>query len=200
MKTKNYIGRHDENRGIILFCLVFAVLLAIVFGITLAVKSNSKENKGISEADDILSLVEKQFCDINKFEINENNLIIEGKIKSDLPETIITKMQNVQIILKDSTGDKYEFNTDYYISTENISFSSTLENGANSFNLDSIKSGKYYVLVRIKYESSKAEEGYRYRYYTLKNITNNNNLDYGNMKIYFDSTEQSLNYLTIENK
>lgn len=198
MKTKNYIGRHDENRGIALFCIVFVVLLIVVLGITIAANSSNKNHKGLSETDDVLSLLEKQLCDINKFEIKDNSLSIEGELNADITEAILTKLQNVQIVLKDKTGDRYEFNTDYFISTESISFSSTLENEENSINLDNIESGKYYVLVRIKYESTKAEEGYRYRYYTLKNGTDNSNVEYNNINIHFDSTEETESFLIME--
>ena len=55
-------------------------------------------------------------------------------------------------------------------------------------------------LLRMKYESSKTEEGYRYRYYTFNNQTQNNNLEYNGMNILFDSSESVSSYLTIEHK
>ena len=47
MRTNNYLGSRDENRGIVLFGLVFGVLLVIVLAITFVVNSNNKE-KGVS--------------------------------------------------------------------------------------------------------------------------------------------------------
>ncbi len=200
MRTNNYLGSRDENRGIVLFCLVFGVLLAIGLGITFVVNSNTKDS-GVKSQNAISSLVEKEVCDINTFEENDGKLLIEGILSEEVNEYIIRRLQEVEIVLKDSKGDKYEYPTDYYISTEGVEFSSILEDEKESnINLNDISSGEYFVLLRVKYESSNNEEGFIYRYYTLKNNTENNNVEYDGTNIYFDSLENSITYLTIEKK
>lgn len=200
MRTNNYLGSRDENRGIVLFCLVFGVLLAIGLGITFVVNSNTKDS-GVKSQNAISSLVEKEVCDINTFEENDGKLLIEGILSEEVNEYIIRRLQEVEIVLKDSKGDKYEYPTDYYISTEGVEFSSILEDEKESnINLNDISSGEYFVLLRVKYESSNNEEGFIYRYYTLKNNTENNNVEYEGTNIYFDSLENSITYLTIEKK
>lgn len=200
MRTNNYLGSRDENRGIVLFCLVFGVLLAIGLGITFVVNSNTKDS-GVKSQNAISSLVEKEVCDINTFEENDGKLLIEGILSEEVNEYIIRRLQEVEIVLKDSKGDKYEYPTDYYISTEGVEFSSILEDEKESnINLNDISSGEYFVLLRVKYESSNNEEGFIYRYYTLKNNTENNNVEYEGTDIYFDSLENSITYLTIEKK
>lgn len=200
MRTNNYLGSRDENRGIVLFCLVFGVLLAIGLGITFVVNSNTKDS-GVKSQNAISSLVEKEVCDINTFEENDGKLLIEGILSEEVNEYIIRRLQEVEIVLKDSKGDKYEYPTDYYISTEGVEFSSILEDEKESnINLNDISSGEYFVLLRVKYESSNNKEGFIYRYYTLKNNTENNNVEYEGTNIYFDSLENSITYLTIEKK
>lgn len=200
MRTNNYLGSRDENRGIVLFCLVFGVLIAIGLGITFVVNSNTKDS-GVKSQNAISSLVEKEVCDINTFEENDGKLLIEGILSEEVNEYIIRRLQEVEIVLKDSKGDKYEYPTDYYISTEGVEFSSILEDEKESnINLNDISSGEYFVLLRVKYESSNNEEGFIYRYYTLKNNTENNNVEYEGTNIYFDSLENSITYLTIEKK
>ncbi len=199
MRTKNYLGRHDENRGIVLFCIVLGIVLTIILGISVATNSNKKQDKGVSNADGIATIVEKQLGNVDTFEIKDNSLVLKGMINEGISENLILKLQDVKFVLKDKSGDKYEFDADYFISTEGIEFSSILED-KNGINLESIDSGEYYVLIRIKYESTKTEEGYKYRYYTLKNGTENNNAIFNNMNIFFDTSDNVSSYLTIENK
>lgn len=199
MKTNNYLGKQDENRGIILFCLILGIIFAIVLGISFA-KGSKNEKSGVSNSDEISSIVEKQLCDIDQFMIVNDRLVLEGELKEEVTESIVIKLKNVQIVLKDKNGDKYEYNTDYYISTEGIKFSSIIEEENDSeIELDKINNGEYFVLLRIEYESTKSETGYKYRYYTLKNNTDINNIEYDKMNIFFDSTEKVSSFLTIEN-
>lgn len=198
MRTNNYLGSRDENRGIVLFGLVFGVLLVIVLAITFVVNSNNKE-KGVSNQHALSTVVESQMCDINTFEEDNGRLIIEGELSEEVNEYIIRNLQTVELVLKDSTGDKYVYTTDYYLSTEGIEFSS-IQEGEEESNiiLSEIDKGNYYVLLRVRYENSNNEDGYVYRYYTFKNNTENNNVEMEGMNIYFDIIDDSFSYLTIE--
>lgn len=198
MRTNNYLGSRDENRGIVLFGLVFGVLLVIVLAITFVVNSNNKE-KGVSNQHALSTVVESQMCDINTFEEDNGRLIIEGELSEEVNEYIIRNLQTVELVLKDSTGDKYVYTTDYYLSTEGIEFSSIQEDEEESnIILSEIDKGNYYVLLRVRYENSNNEDGYVYRYYTFKNNTENNNVEMEGMNIYFDIINDSFSYLTIE--
>ena len=198
MRTNNYLGSRDENRGIVLFGLVFGVLLVIVLAITFVVNSNNKE-KGVSNQHALSTVVESQMCDINTFEEDNGRLIIEGELSEEVNEYIIRNLQTVELVLKDSTGDKYVYTTDYYLSTEGIEFSSIQEDEEEStIILSEIDKGNYYVLLRVRYENSNNEDGYVYRYYTFKNNTENNNVEMEGMNIYFDIIDDSFSYLTIE--
>ena len=198
MRTNNYLGSRDENRGIVLFGLVFGVLLVIVLAITFVVNSNNKE-KGVSNQHALSTVVESQMCDINTFEEDNGRLIIEGELSEEVNEYIIRNLQTVELVLKDSTGDKYVYTTDYYLSTEGIEFSSIQEDEEESnIILSVIDKGNYYVLLRVRYENSNNEDAYVYRYYTFKNNTENNNVEMEGMNIYFDIIDDSFSYLTIE--
>lgn len=199
MKTNNYLGRHDENRGIIIFCLVFGVLLTIILGVTFVSNSDNEDKKGISSYDGLTSVIEKQIADVDNFELDGSKLILKGELKEKVTEAIIVKLQNVQLVFKDKNGDKYEFDTEYFISDTGIEFSSILEDEEESnIDLEKISNGEYFVLLRIKYESAKNENGYKYKYYTLRNNAENNNVKFNEMNIFFDSSDRVSSYLTIE--
>ena len=110
--------------------------------------------------------------------------------------TILTRLQEVDIVLKDEDGDRYEYSTDYYVSTDGIEFT-TFDDENSSISLENIQEGEYFVLLRLKYESSNADEGYRYRYYTLRNGSQNSTLNYYTATVYFGSTQNVETYLTI---
>lgn len=196
MKTNNYLGKHDENRGIVLFFAIFGIILVIISGIIFAARDNeSEENQGVSKIDEMVPHLERQICNITKFELSENKLVLYGELKDNIDSTILSKLDSIEIVLKNSEGDKYVYQTEYYISTEGIDFS-TME---NSINLDEIERDEYFIFLRIKYESTKSENGYRYRYYTLANNTNTNELNYKDMNLYFSTSTKISDYLTIIN-
>lgn len=199
MKTNNYIGRHDENRGIVIFFAIFGIILVIIAGIIYATKNEeNKEIDGVSSIDDIASYIEDENCSINKFELSGNKLVISGELKENITDSILSKLEAVEIVFKDKDGDKYVYGTNYYISTEGIDFSVIKEESNESeINLDEFESGEYFVFLRIKYESSKAESGYRQRYYTLKNNTDINELEYNSMDIFFSTSTKVSDYLTV---
>lgn len=202
MKTNNYLGRHDENRGIIIFFIILTIVLVIIGGITLLNKAKEdKENEGITSIDQMVSMLEKDICDIDKFEINENRLILEGALQNQLDNSILSKLKGIQIVLKNKDGDKYEYDTDYYISTDKVEFSSIKEGSEISeIDLDAIEKREYYVFLRLKYESSKSETGYKYRYYTLRSNTESKYIEYNTMKISFGNSKKVSDYLTIINE
>lgn len=199
MKTNNYLGRHDENRGIIIFFIIFAIVLLIIGGITILNNAKEdKENEGITSIDQMVSMLENEVCDVEKFEINENKLVLEGVLQHQISGSILSKLKGIQVVLKNKDGDKYEYDTDYYISTEKIDFSSVKEGNQNSeIDLDAIEKGEYYVFLRLKYESTKSESGYRYLYYTLRSNTDTKHIEYNTMKISFGSSKRVSDYLTI---
>lgn len=199
MKSNNYLGKHDENRGIVIFCIILLIILAGIGGIVLINKySTPKDMIGAKSIDDISSYIQKQECDINKFEIDKNKLILQGELKESVNESILSKLRNIEIVFKNKDGDKYEYSTDYFITNEGIDFSSIDENSKESkINLDELEQGEYFVFLRLKYESSKTDSGYRYRYYTLKNSTEVNEQNYNNIKLLFNSSSKVSSYLTI---
>lgn len=198
MRTNNYLGKHDENRGIVLF-VVFLIVLAIIFGVVILLNSKDDEDVGVSKADNIASIVEKKQANINKMKIENEKLILEGEIKDAISSNLIIKLQNVEIVLKNKDGDKYVFGTDYFVSSEKIEFSSIMEEKKESeIDLENIEKGEYFVLLRLKTESSNDEKGYKYRYYTLNNLTESETLEHNNIKIYFDKSKLVTSFLTIE--
>lgn len=201
MKTNNYIGKQDENRGIVAFLIVFVVVV-LVFGIIVLsnkLRSNSGEH-GISSIDDMYYELQKTNSDISKFEINEDKLIIEGQHNENLSQNLLSKLVNLQLVLKNSEGDKYVYDLDYFISTEGIDYATYEKDEENIkyfVSLSEIEPGEYFVFLRTKTESSRASDGYVYKYYSLENKTEVNNLTYENMTIKFDKSEKVDSFLTI---
>lgn len=199
MKTNNYLGRHDENRGIILFFIIFAIILVIIGGVTLLNNAKiNEENEGITSIDQMESMLEKQICDVDIFEIKDNKLVVGGALNEKINESILSKLKGVEIVLKNKDGDKYVYETDYFISTEKIDFSSIKEgNETSEIDLDALEKGEYFAFLRLKYESSSSENGYKYRYYTLRSNTEIKNLDYNTIKVSFGTSKKVSDYLTI---
>ena len=201
MKTNNYIGKQDENRGIIAFFVVF-LIVSLIFGIVFLsskLKGNSDE-KGISSIDDMYYELQRTNSDIKRFEIHGDKLIIEGEHKENLNQNLLSKLVNLQLVLKNSEGDKYVFDLDYYISIEGIDYKTYKINGDTAdyyVDLSTIKPGEYFAFLRTKTESSKTEDGYIYKYYTLENKTETNELSYETTTVKFDSSKKIESFLTI---
>lgn len=201
MKTNNYIGKQDENRGIIAFFVVF-LIVSLIFGIIFLsskLKGNSDE-KGISSIDDMYDELQRTNSDVKRFEIHGDKLIIEGEHKENLNQNLLSKLVNLQLVLKNSEGDKYVFDLDYYISTEGIDYKTYVINGDTAdyyVDLSTIEPGEYFAFLRTKTESSKTEDGYIYKYYTLENKTETNELSYETTTVKFDSSKKIESFLTI---
>ena len=201
MKTNNYIGKQDENRGIIAFFVVF-LIVSLIFGIVFLsskLKGNSDE-KGISSIDDMYYELQRTNSDVKRFEIHGDKLIIEGEHKENLNQNLLSKLVNLQLVLKNSEGDKYVFDLDYYISTEGIDYKTYVINGDTAdyyVDLSTIEPGEYFAFLRTKTESSKTEDGYIYKYYTLENKTETNELSYETTTVKFDSSKKIESFLTI---
>ena len=201
MKTNNYIGKQDENRGIIAFFVVF-LIVSLIFGIVFLsskLKGHSDE-KGISSIDDMYYELQRTNSDIKRFEIHGDKLIIEGEHKENLNQNLLSKLVNLQLVLKNSEGDKYVFDLDYYISIEGIDYKTYKINGDTAdyyVDLSTIEPGEYFAFLRTKTESSKTEDGYIYKYYTLENKTETNELSYETTTVKFDSSKKIESFLTI---
>lgn len=202
MKTNNYLGKQSENRGIILFFIIFAIVAVIIGGITI---SNSiekkKENEGITSIDQMKEMLEKDMCDVERFEVAGNRLVLAGALIDAVDGYMLTKIDSVQIVLKDKDGDKYIYDTYYFISDDKIDFSSIKKgNEISEIDLDAIEKGEYYAFLRLKYESSKSEDRYAYKYYTFKTENEIKALDYNTVKMSFGASKKVSNYLTIVNE
>ena len=137
---------------------------------------------------------------LKRFEIHGDKLIIEGEHKENLNQNLLSKLVNLQLVLKNSEGDKYVFDLDYYISIEGIDYKTYKINGDTAdyyVDLSTIEPGEYFAFLRTKTESSKTEDGYIYKYYTLENKTETNELSYETTTVKFDSSKKIESFLTI---
>lgn len=193
MKSKNYLGKPDENRGILIFAALFIVILLGAFFIGKMANKNNKDSIVI-EGD--LSVVEKIEADVNKIELKDNLLTIEGVLNAGLTQSRIVKLRDVDLVLRNNNEDKYEYNIKYYISAEKIEFSSVLKNKVE-LNLKDVEPGEYTLLLRIKFESASNENGYAYKYYTLKASGETNNTSADGITISKENYKSVFNYLKV---
>ena len=191
MKSKNYLGKPDENRGIILFAVVFVLILLAVFVIS-KIANGNKIDTITMEGD--LAVVEKIEAEVNKVEIKDNTLVLEGVLNAGLTQSRIVKLRDVDIVLRNNLEDKYEYNVKYYITSEKIDFSTVLKDKV-SIDLDEIDANEYTILLRMKFESASNEEGYAYKYYSLKASDSVENVDNESVKISKEEYKGVLNYL-----
>ena len=191
MKSKNYLGKPDENRGIILFAVVFVLILLVVFVISKIANGNKIDAITI-EGD--LAVVEKIEAEVNKMEIKDNTLVLEGVLNAGLTQSRIVKLRDVDIVLRNNLEDKYEYNVKYYITSEKIDFSTVLKDKV-SIDLGEIDANEYTILLRMKFESASNEEGYAYKYYSLKASDSVENVDNESVKISKEEYKGVLNYL-----
>lgn len=193
MKSKNYLGKPDENRGILIALAVFVVIFAIVFIINAISKSNDIEEVVFEED---FAVVEKTTASVNKLEVKDSKVLIEGILKAGLTQARIIKLRDVDLVLRANQEDKYEFNLGYHISAEDIDFSTKLKDSV-VLDLNQIEPGEYKVFLRVKSESSSNGQGYAYKYYSLSNGAELTNIEQEGLKISFDKYKGVLDYLTI---
>lgn len=193
MKSKNYLGKPDENRGILIALAIFVVIFAIVFIINAISKSKDIEEVVFEED---FAVVEKTTASVNKLEVKDSKVLIEGILKAGLTQARIIKLRDVDLVLRANQEDKYEFNLGYHISAEDIDFSTNLKDSI-VLDLNQIEPGEYKAFLRIKFESSSNGQGYAYKYYSLSNGAELTNIEQEGLKISFDKYKGVLDYLTI---
>lgn len=193
MKSKNYLGKPDENRGILIALAIFVVIFAIVFIINAISKSKDIEEVVFEED---FAVVEKTTASVNKLEVTDSKVLIEGILKAGLTQARIIKLRDVDLVLRANQEDKYEFNLGYHISAEDIDYSTNLKDNI-VLDLNQIEPGEYKAFLRIKFESSSNGQGYAYKYYSLSNGAELTNIEQEGLKISFDKYKGVLDYLTI---
>ena len=193
MKSKNYLGKPDENRGILIALAIFVVIFALVFIINVISKSHDIEEVVFEED---FAVAEKTTATISKLEVTESKVLIEGLLKAGLTQARIIKLRDVDLVLRANQEDKYEFNLGYHISAEDIDFSTKLKDSV-VLDLNQIEPGEYKVFLRVKSESSSNEQGYAYKYYSLASGEELQNIEQEGLKISFDKYKGVLDYLTI---
>ena len=193
MKSKNYLGKPDENRGILIALAIFVVIFAVVFIINVISKSHDIEEVVFEED---FAVAEKTTATISKLEVTESKVLIEGLLKAGLTQARIIKLRDVDLVLRANQEDKYEFNLGYHISAEDIDFSTKLKDSV-VLDLNQIEPGEYKVFLRVKSESSSNEQGYAYKYYSLASGGELQNIEQEGLKISLDKYKGVLDYLTI---
>lgn len=203
MKTNNYLGKHDQNRGIVLFGIIFAAVMVMALIIFAISTSGNDSSRGISSVDSFASSIQRTPADVTVLNVNENKLQIKGALTENVNETLLSKLKNVQIVFKCKDGDKYEYDTNYYISSEGVKFNSILKDQKeSSINLEEVEDGEYFVFLKLTFISAKSENGYNVRYYTLENNieSEENTIENERFDISFESSNKVSTYLTIKNK
>lgn len=193
MKSKNYLGKPDENRGILIAAGILVVIVLLILIINGIAKSNDIEEVIFEEN---FAVVEKTAGTVNKLEVIDSKVLIEGTLNAGLTQARIIKLRDVDLVLRSNEEDKYEYNVDYHISAESIEFSSKVKENI-VIDLNAIESGEYDVFLRMKFESSQNEMGYAYKYYSLGNGAELPNIEQEGLTISFDKYKNVLDYLKL---
>lgn len=193
MKSKNYLGKPDENRGILIAAGILVVIVLLILIINGIAKSNDIEEVIFEEN---FAVVEKTAGTVNKLEVIDSKVLLEGTLNAGLTQARIIKLRDVDLVLRSNEEDKYEYNVDYHISAESIEFSSKVKENI-VIDLNAIESGEYDVFLRMKFESSQNEMGYAYKYYSLGNGAELPNIEQEGLTISFDKYKNVLDYLKL---
>ena len=140
----------------------------------------SSERKELKLTKELLTNTSKKYAEIDKYIVYGTHLNIEGEIDEKIYEdnivsaelvfrTIEDKTQKFEIEYEMSNDDKFTFYT-----SENINEGINLE---NSTSLE-VKATAYYVFVKINQKNLNEKDEETTTYYSLKNKTKYNNLEY----------------------
>ena len=129
--------------------------------------------------EDILDNVEEEIVLINNYSIFGTNLNIEGCINK--------KLKDASLVLKNK-DEEITLESEFYIEDNHTCFYISEYNNKGIF-LDALPLGNYILLVKDKYN-----------YYTLKNNTNNSNLEYYTITKDNKNNKININFKEYNNK
>ncbi|MBQ7140050.1 MAG: N-acetylmuramoyl-L-alanine amidase [Bacilli bacterium] len=129
----------------------------------------------------VLSNTEKTEVSLNKYYIYGRHLNMEGTL-----ETNSKNVEDVKLLFKESKKDEIEYDIEYSIESGILNFK--ISNEINTgINLDKIKIGNYYVLLKVVYDEETT------KYYSI-----NNNCEYDEIEYYTISKNDKTNKVLVE--
>lgn len=173
-------------KRLIIFIILIPILICTVIGIYYAVVfciNNKYSEKKILEK--VFSNVQNKKAMITEFFVYGKCLNISGKIEGISKDNVET----VRLCLTDGMDFEELYKMDYNYSDGYLYFTTTNEMN-NSVDIDKLKVGNYYLMLRLKLNNS-----VNYRYYSFDNSTKYNNIEY-----YTITKEAKNNKVIIENK
>lgn len=138
--------------------IIYILIFTIIIVITVIYVNNSLNFKKF------IDNIEKESIDVNKYYVYGTHLNIEGSINKKF-----SNIKDIKLIIK-SKNDTQEYDIHYTINDKlTIYISNKINEGIN---LEKIKNGKYYILLKIIYSDNKIE------HYSFKNNTSYKSIDY----------------------
>jgi len=154
---------------------VFLITVSLIgYGVYYFLIKESKETRLTKE---LLSNTSEKYAEIDRYIVYGTHLNIEGVIDEKIYEDNII---SAELVFK-SIEDKIQtFEIEYEMSHNDKFTFYTSENINQGIDLESLKKGNYYVFIKIKEKNlnKKDEDGDIVTYYSLKNKTKYNNLEY----------------------
>lgn len=135
----------------------------------------SSERKELKLTKELLTNTSKNYAEIDKYIIYGTHLNIEGEIDEKIYEDNIISAELVFKTIEDKTQ---KFEIEYEMSDDDKFTFYTSENINEGINLEKLKKGNYYVFVKIKEKDLNEKNKEIITYYSLKNKTEYNNLEY----------------------
>ena len=148
--------------------IVVPIVVGIVYAVSITVKSQTFKFDENNRREKLFGNLSAKPAEITSFYTYGTSLNIEGKIKGISKDNL----EGIKLIVTD--GENFEkFHKLSYSFEDNYLNFSTGNMINNAINLDELNVGNYYVQVRIKVNNNKD-----YKYYTLANISDCNNIEY----------------------
>lgn len=135
----------------------------------------SSERKELKLTKELLTNTSKNYAEIDKYIVYGTHLNIEGEIDEKIYEDNIVSAELIFRTIEDKTE---KFKIEYEISNDDKFTFYTSENINEGINLEKLKKGNYYVFVKINQKDLNEKDEEKITYYSLKNKTEYNNLEY----------------------
>ena len=170
---------HYEKEKYLKICTILFIILMIFLIITKFKKDTNVELIEEQKKSELFSSINNNnFVDVSKFTIYGTHFNLEGTL--DLIQLSGIKITNVDLIVKNLSGDEFILDSSFNFSDNTLSFSTT-DKINKGLNLEQLNTENFYIFVKVAYSNGDI------KYYTLKNSS-----EYAN-STYYSITKNNLN-------
>jgi len=165
----------------VIVMLSFMIILMWIYSrIIQNQNANEKKIEDIAKKNELFSTFENDYVYLTKYTVYGNHLNISGYIKEQ------DDVDNIEITLKNLDGEENSYSTNFQKNND-LTYSFDISKNINEgINLDNLSEDEYYLL--IKTTKNLNEQDKVIKYYSIKNTTNYDDLE------YYSTTINSINF------